>query len=405
MTAKSTSPKTDTGRHGKSILVFSPSRTPLHDSRLLRLCAYLTGSGWTVRFMWVQGSLDRIPTLPAYAQACPCIVPGRFFRDEPGKVRRLVNLLRTTRLVARALSQETSLSLWVSGLSSLVLVAPYLAMHRRVRFVYDAREYSLGQHEYVGRNHKSVRQRLIICGTVVMEQWASRRAVAIVHTNRWRRRLFEYSHVVARAKSFVVENLHCRSLDDAGEDLPCSAATTVGYVGALGLGRGLNLLVESLRFLPPEYSVTIVGTGTGQERATVLRHAEDTGVAGRVNVMPAVPYWELQHVCRTFACGALLIEDNCLNNRYCSPNKIFDFITAGCPSVVTGVPPLRNLALSLGIGVVVPPPVDAAAVAAAIRRIVEDHATFHHRCVVASDSLDWMTQSATIDRIADLLLP
>lgn len=385
--------------------MFSPSRTPLHDSRLLRLCAYLTDSGWAVRFMWVQGSVDKIPALPAYVQACPCIVPGRFFRDEPGKVRRLVNLLRTTRFVARSLSQEKSLSLWVSGLSSLVLVAPYLAMHRRVRFVYDAREYSLGQHEYVGRNHKSVRQRLIICGTVVMEQWASRRAVAIVHTNRWRRRLFEYSHVVARAKSFVVENLHYRRLDDAGEDPPCSVATTVGYVGALGLGRGLNLLVESLRFLPPEYNVIIVGTGTGQERAAVLRHAEDTGVAGRVNVIPAVPYWELQRVCRTFTCGALLIEDNCLNNRYCSPNKIFDFIAAGCPSVVTGVPPLRDLVLSLGIGVVVPQPVDATAVAAAIRRIVEDHASFHHRCVVASDSLDWMTQSGTVDRIAAILVP
>lgn len=405
MTAKSTSSGTDAGRHGKGILVFSPSRTPLHDSRLLRLCAYLAGSGWAVRFMWVQGSVDRIPALPAYVQACPCIVPGHFFRDEPGRVRRFVNLLRTIRLVTRALRQEPSVSLWVSGLSSLVLVAPYLVVHRRVRFVYDAREYSLGQHEYVGRNHKSVRQRLVICGTVIMEQWASRRAVAIVHTNRWRRRLFEYSHVVAQAKSFVVENLHCRSLDDLGVDLRRPAATTVGYVGALGSGRGLNLLVESLRFLPPEYSVTIVGTGTEQERAEILRHSEDAGVSGRVSVEPAVPYWELQRVCRTFTCGALLIEDDCLNNRYCSPNKIFDFIAAGCPSVVTGVPPLRELVLSQGIGVVVPRPVDAAAVAAAIRRIVEDRASFHHRCVVASDSLDWMTQSATIDGIAALLAP
>jgi len=385
--------------------VLSPSRSPLHDSRSLRLCAYLTGSGWTVGLMWVQGSADRIPALPAYVQACPCIVPGRYFRDEPGRVGRLINLFRTTRFVARALSQEQSPSLWVSGLSSVVLAAPYLIVHPRVRFVYDAREYSLGQHEFVGRNRKSVRQRLIICATVVMEQLASRRATAIVHTNHWRRRLFEYSHAVARAKSFVVENLHCRSLDAASEGLSCPAVATVGYVGALGAGRGLNLLVESLRFLPPEYNVTIVGTGTGQERTAVLRYAEDIGVAGRVNVMPAVPYWELQRVCRTFTCGALLIEDNCLNNRYCSPNKIFDFIAAGCPSVVTGVPPLRELVLTLGIGIVVSQPVDAVAVADAIRKIVDDRASYHDRCVEASHGLDWTIQSGTVDRIAAMLVP
>ena len=79
MPAESTASKTDEGRRARNILVFSPNRNPLHDSRLLRLCAYLAGSGWAVRLMWVQGSIDRIPILPVYAQACPCVVPGRFF--------------------------------------------------------------------------------------------------------------------------------------------------------------------------------------------------------------------------------------------------------------------------------------------------------------------------------------
>jgi len=176
MPAESTASKTDEGRRARNILVFSPNRNPLHDSRLLRLCAYLAGSGWAVRLMWVQGSIDRIPILPVYAQACPCVVPGRFFRDEPGKVRRLIKLLRTTWYVARALRREKSPFLWVSGLSSLALTAPYLVLHWRVRFVYDAREYSLGQHDCIGRNRKSIRQRLMICGIVTAEQWASCRA-------------------------------------------------------------------------------------------------------------------------------------------------------------------------------------------------------------------------------------
>jgi len=402
MPSESTASKTGVGSRGRSILVFSPTCNPVYDARLLKLCAYLTSSGWTVRLMWVQGSGDTMPTLPHYAQACPCVVPGRVFRDEPDSIRSLIKLLRTVGYVSRTLRREEPSFVYVSGLSSLVVTAPYFVLHRRVRLVYDAVEYSLGQHEGVGRSHKSLRQRLVISGIVVMEEWASRRAVAIVHTNRWRRRLFEHSHAAAKAKSFILENLHDRSLDAIAGDLPSSATMTVGYVGVINTGRGLGLLVESLRFLPAEYVVTIAGTGSEEERAAVLKHAEEMGVAGRVNLMPPTPYWELQRVCRTFTCGALLIEDTCLNNRYCSPNKIFDFIAAACPSVVTGVPPLRELVRSWGIGIVVSQPVDPASVAAAVREICEHHAAFQHRCILASDRFDWSTQHGTVDSIVNL---
>jgi len=389
---------------GKTILVFSPRRNPSHDSRLLKLCAYLASCHCTVRLMWLQRQVDETPALPDYVEAVPCVTTHPHFRHERGFFGKLENALDAEWCVTKALTREEPQSLWVSGLVPLVLVMPYLLAHSRVRFVYDAREYVLGQQKCVGRRRKLLRERLMIQAILSVEEWASRQAVAVVHTNRWRRRLFEHSHLAAKTKLVIIENLHCSSMDSGGV-APAPAAATVGYVGGMAGERGLNLLVDALGLLPATHSVTIVGTGTNEERAAIMNHARDVGAAARLNFIAAVPYWELQSICRTFTCGVLLIEDDCLNNRYCSPNKVFDYVAAGCPLVVTGVPPLTELTRSLGIGIAVSQPVDAKSVAAAIRSVIENRAVFHSRCTEAADTLDWSTQRGTIDSIVAMFYP
>lgn len=388
---------------GWRLLIMSPSRNPVHDSRGLRLSSYLSENGWLVGLMWVQSSSDAKPELPEYVKASPCIVRSRFFRDESGRTRRIVSFLKTLWVSYRVLNTQSPEFLWISGFSSLVLATPYIVRHRGVRFVYDAREFSLGQHEYVGKKHKSFVQRLTIEAILAIEQWASRNAAAIIHTNKWRKRLFGYLHPIACEKSFVIENLHDGTLDVAYQSPPHASTIAVGYVGALGEGRGLYLLLDALQLLPPEYGVTIVGTGSESEKARLLGYALQQHVEGRLELVDAVPYWKLQDLCRTFSCGVLLIEDNCLNNRYCSPNKIFDFIAASCPSVMTDVPPLRYLAGSWGIGVTLAAPVTPRAVAAAIQKAVETRDLFRQRCDMAAQNLEWRTQSGTVEGVLTLL--
>jgi glycosyltransferase involved in cell wall biosynthesis len=271
-----------------------------------------------------------------------------------------------------------------------------------VRLVYDAREYVLGTHECVGRSHKSVHQRVVIAGVLAVEEWASRRAVAVVHTNRWRRRLFEHSHGVVKGKSLVLENLHARAIDDVALIQP-DMGRTVGYVGAPSVtDHHLSLLLEALSLLPSDYSLTIVGTGTAEQRAAVTKHAIDLGMQTRLMFIEGVPCWELQNIFRTFTCGIVLMDDDCLNNRYCSTNKVFDFIAAGCPVIVTEVPPLRLLVQSRQVGCVVSP-VDPVGLAAAIEKVVENHKFFQGRCTAASGDLDWLTQSSTVDSIVNMV--
>ena len=135
----------------------------------------------------------------------------------------------------------------------------------------------------------------------------------------------------------------------------------------------------------------------------IMKHAEDIGVLPRVTFLPDVPYWGLQSLCRTFSCGVLLIDDRRLNDRYCSPSKIFDYIAAQCPIVVSTVPPLTELSQSRGVGVVVSKRLDVPAVAAAVMTVVGNHALFQARCAAASADLDWHIQGSVVDTVVGLL--
>ena len=52
--------------------------------------------------------------------------------------------------------------------------------------------------------------------------------------------------------------------------------------------------------------------------------------------------------------GISTIEDSCLSYRYCLPNKMFEYIMAGLPIIVSNLPEMKRLVEDNKIGVVAP---------------------------------------------------
>lgn len=119
------------------------------------------------------------------------------------------------------------------------------------------------------------------------------------------------------------------------------------YQGALNMGRGLELMIQAMPFLE-NHLLIIVGQGDLDTplRAQVNRlHLQDQVIfLGRKRPN------ELVDITKQADIGISLEEDVGLNYRYCLPNKIFDYIRAEIPVLVSDLPLLKELIADFEIG-------------------------------------------------------
>jgi glycosyltransferase involved in cell wall biosynthesis len=123
------------------------------------------------------------------------------------------------------------------------------------------------------------------------------------------------------------------------------------YQGGLSEGRNLDALVRMVPHLQtPGVHLAFLGDGLLRDPLEAL--ARRLGVSDRVHLVPAVPQAELLAFTRSADLGVIPYRPNCLNNRLCTPNKLFEFIAAGLPLVASDLPELRRFVVGLGIGMV-----------------------------------------------------
>lgn len=124
------------------------------------------------------------------------------------------------------------------------------------------------------------------------------------------------------------------------------------YQGALCAGRGIELLLESFE-LSNDDSVVLVCMGYG-ELADFIKRA--VARCPRIYYFPAVPPSRVLEYTVSADVGFVLtgIDDQqCLNNQYCLPNKLFEYAMAGVPMICSPMDEMAALVAEFGIGVVI----------------------------------------------------
>ena len=119
--------------------------------------------------------------------------------------------------------------------------------------------------------------------------------------------------------------------------------------GGLSAGRNLEVLVDAMRYVKDQ-SVVLVVLGDGLLLRSLQKMAQQEGLAGRVYFHAAVPQNELLALTAAADAGVIPYQATCLNNHYCTPNKLFEFIAAGLPILATDLPEIRRLVEGQQIG-------------------------------------------------------
>jgi glycosyltransferase involved in cell wall biosynthesis len=129
--------------------------------------------------------------------------------------------------------------------------------------------------------------------------------------------------------------------------LQCGPKRIIIYQGALNIGRGLENMISAMKYLDA-FQLHIFGDGDIAGRLLAL--CKELQLEGRVEFRGRLPFRELKPYTRQASLGISLEEDMGLNYRYALPNKLFDYIQAGIPVLVSALPEMQSIIEEYQIG-------------------------------------------------------
>jgi len=121
------------------------------------------------------------------------------------------------------------------------------------------------------------------------------------------------------------------------------------YQGAVNLGRGLPEVISAMQYMDKAL-LLIVGNGDILE--DLRKEVRDLSLEEKVLFTGRLPVQEVRYYTAQADLGLSIEQDMGLNYRYALPNKLFDYIGAGVPVLVSNLPEMARLVKHYRIGMI-----------------------------------------------------
>lgn len=122
------------------------------------------------------------------------------------------------------------------------------------------------------------------------------------------------------------------------------------YQGAVNVGRGLELMVETMKYLKNHIFVVI---GSGDIIISLKKQASKLIALKKIYFLGKLSPLEMQKLTPLADLGISLEDDLGLNYRYALPNKLFDYLHAEIPVLVSNLPEMKKVIDQYQIGEIV----------------------------------------------------
>ncbi|MFH1021895.1 MAG: glycosyltransferase family 4 protein [Planctomycetota bacterium] len=121
------------------------------------------------------------------------------------------------------------------------------------------------------------------------------------------------------------------------------------YQGTIAPQRNLEVLIEAARLLNNK-NIALVFMGGGPYRYLLEKKVRRFRLGNCVYFIPPVPPSQLVGYASSATIGVIPYLETCLNNRFCTPNKLFEFIAARLPILSHPLPEISRIITQEGIG-------------------------------------------------------
>jgi len=144
-------------------------------------------------------------------------------------------------------------------------------------------------------------------------------------------------------------------------------------------------MIETMKLLP-EYMLKVAGEGDISNELREL--TKKLKLENRVEFTGRLPLEELKKMTRKAHLGISLEEDRGLNYRFALPNKLFDYIQAEIPVIVSDLPEMRNVVETYHVGEVLFERTPQK-IAELINKTIENDSKYKENLTIAAKELCW----------------
>lgn len=312
-------------KHRKQIIV-SVTNDLVADNRVHKVCTSLEEMGFGVLLVGrkLKNSQPINRSYPTHRMHL-CFRKGAFFYAEYNLRLFLLLLFRKADVL---LANDLD-----------VLTANYLASKiKRVPVVYDSHEYFTEVPELIDRSRvkriwewleKKMVPNLQHCYTVCD-------SIATVYNEKY------------GVPFHVVRNIPS-SKNTVQPKVIKNQQKIILYQGAVNIGRGLEQAIKAMHFIEGAQLV-IAGDGDIKRQLEELVRSEK--LQEKVRFSGQLSIEELAKLTPTADLGLSIEEDLGLNYRFALPNKLFDYIRAGVPVLISDLPEMKAIVEKYNIGAI-----------------------------------------------------
>jgi glycosyltransferase involved in cell wall biosynthesis len=265
---------------------------------------------------------------------------------------------------------------------------------RRAELVYDA-------HELYGDAEPGSGPvaRLMALLALRLERLLTRSGAAVLTTNDSRADALRYRHRLGAVT--VIHNVPRRQDEVAPLDpgFPPGRRILL-YQGGIYPQYGFREAIEALPLLD-NIDFVILGFGRKENIDQILEWTRKAGVSGRVHLLGPRPFETLVMTAAAATVGLVPINPLTTNLYLGDTNKLHDYLMAGLPLAASDLPEIRRVARqgSPSVGELYDP-TSPESLAAAVRRIVDDHDTYAARRRearrLALEKFNWETEEPAL---------
>lgn len=206
-------------------------------------------------------------------------------------------------------------------------------------------------------------------------------------------------------------NVFPRSAFDAAANPPRPPYSSLSYYWfsqTIGPCRGLEQFLHGMAAASSRPRLALRGVISDDYRARLLALADALGLAGRITLLPSAPPDDMVPLAAEHDVGLSLEQSSPRNRDLCLTNKVFTYVAAGIPQLLSRTTAQTAIANDLGDAALLVNLDDPADIARTIDRLQDD--TFRDRCrraaTLARERFCWEEeQRKLLGLIGEILRP